>query len=292
MPSLLQKNTCYDNFAKQKTKERCNNMYKKMGIVTALSAALLLGGAFQSPVDASAKNDASHVQSYKVSYSVNGQSEDISEGQLKDLVNKCLGNLQTNWGQSDGNAPQTEQKEQAEPAEQSEEQAQPQPMENEEQPVKQEQTEKQQEAPAEQPAKEEEQAEQQQTQDGDASQFEKEVVELTNQEREKQGLDPLEIDEELSKVARDKSKDMADNNYFDHNSPNYGSPFDMMEEYNISYSTAGENIAKGQSTPEEVVDGWMNSQGHRENILNGDFTHIGVGYVEQGNHWTQQFIGK
>lgn len=122
--------------------------------------------------------------------------------------------------------------------------------------------------------------------------FEQEVVELTNQEREKQGLAPLEIDSELSLVSKDKSKDMLNNQYFSHDSPTYGSPFDMMEQYGISYRTAGENIAKGQSSPEEVVDGWMNSPGHRENILNGDFTHIGVGYVEQENVWTQQFIGK
>lgn len=122
--------------------------------------------------------------------------------------------------------------------------------------------------------------------------FEQEVVDLTNQEREKQGLAPLEIDLELSVVSKDKSKDMLNNQYFSHDSPTYGSPFDMMEQYGISYRTAGENIAKGQSSPEEVVNGWMNSPGHRENILNGDFTHIGVGYVEEENVWTQQFIGK
>ena len=85
---------------------------------------------------------------------------------------------------------------------------------------------------------------------------------------------------------------MQVNNYFDHNSPTYGSPFDMMRSYGIDYRTAGENIAMGQRTPQEVVNAWMNSPGHRANILNGDFTHIGVGYVEQGNYWTQQFIGK
>ncbi|MBT2716530.1 CAP domain-containing protein [Bacillus sp. ISL-57] len=124
------------------------------------------------------------------------------------------------------------------------------------------------------------------------SAFEQEVVKLTNAEREKQGLAALKIDTELSKVARIKSQDMKDNNYFDHNSPTYGSPFDMMKQFGISYKTAGENIAQGQQTPEEVVQAWMNSQGHRENIMNSSFTHIGVGYVESGNYWTQQFIGK
>lgn len=124
------------------------------------------------------------------------------------------------------------------------------------------------------------------------SEFEQRVVELTNAERTKQGLPALQIDTELSKVARIKSEDMQKNNYFDHNSPTYGSPFDMMKKFGISYKSAGENIAQGQRTPEEVVQAWMNSAGHRANILNNGFTHIGVGYVESGNYWTQQFITK
>ncbi|WP_242241542.1 CAP domain-containing protein [Bacillus cereus group sp. BfR-BA-01309] len=124
------------------------------------------------------------------------------------------------------------------------------------------------------------------------SEFEQRVVELTNAERAKQGLSALKIDTELSKVARIKSEDMQKNNYFDHNSPTYGSPFDMMKKFGISYTSAGENIAQGQRTPEEVVQAWMNSAGHRANILNNSFTHIGVGYVESGNYWTQQFITK
>ncbi|PKG23415.1 CAP domain-containing protein, partial [Niallia nealsonii] len=124
------------------------------------------------------------------------------------------------------------------------------------------------------------------------SAFEKQVVELTNKERAKNGLSALTLDTELSKVARAKSQDMSKNNYFDHNSPTYGSPFDMMKQFGISYKAAGENIAKGQTTPEEVVKAWMNSEGHRANILSSKFTHIGVGYVENGNYWTQQFIGK
>ncbi|MCA1319547.1 CAP domain-containing protein [Bacillus tianshenii] len=124
------------------------------------------------------------------------------------------------------------------------------------------------------------------------SEFEKKVVELTNAERAKQGLAPLELDEELSKVAKEKSNDMKKNNYFAHNSPTYGSPFDMMKQFGIEYRTAGENIAMGQQSPEEVVNAWMNSEGHRANIMNGEFTHIGVGHVEDGNYWTQMFIGK
>ncbi|WP_338471017.1 CAP domain-containing protein [Niallia sp. XMNu-256] len=124
------------------------------------------------------------------------------------------------------------------------------------------------------------------------SAFEQKVVELTNQERAKNGLPALKLDVELSKVARDKSRDMQTKNYFSHTSPTYGSPFDMMKAYGISYNTAGENIAMGQRSPEEVVNAWMNSQGHRENIMNAKFTHIGVGHVEEGNYWTQMFIGK
>ncbi len=124
------------------------------------------------------------------------------------------------------------------------------------------------------------------------SAYEKKVVELTNAERAKQGLAPLTLDTELSKVARIKSQDMQNKNYFDHNSPTYGSPFDMMKSFGISYTSAGENIAMGQKTPEQVVQAWMDSPGHRANIMNSSFTHIGVGYVASGNYWTQQFIGK
>ncbi|WP_404450334.1 CAP domain-containing protein [Sutcliffiella horikoshii] len=124
------------------------------------------------------------------------------------------------------------------------------------------------------------------------SETEMKVIELTNAERRKNGLSDLKADASLSNVARDKSKDMQTNNYFSHTSPTHGSPFDMMRDYGISYNTAGENIAMGQRSPEEVVQAWMNSEGHRKNILNGEFTHIGVGYVEEGNYWTQMFIGK
>ena len=83
---------------------------------------------------------------------------------------------------------------------------------------------------------------------------------------------------------------MKDNNYFSHTSPVYGSPFDMMKQFGISYKTAAENIAMGYKTPQAVVDGWMNSSGHRANILNASFNTIGVGYVAAGNYWTQMFV--
>lgn len=132
------------------------------------------------------------------------------------------------------------------------------------------------------------------TTNGDYSAFQKRVVELVNAERAKNGLKPLTMNAELSKVATLKSQDMAKNNYFDHNSPTYGSPFDMMKKFGISYRTAGENIAMGQTTPEQVMEGWMNSPGHRANILKASFTQIGVGIAKNSSgrlYWTQQFIG-
>ncbi|MGD6942100.1 CAP domain-containing protein [Cytobacillus gottheilii] len=124
------------------------------------------------------------------------------------------------------------------------------------------------------------------------SAFEQQVLDLTNAERAKYGVPALKLDTELSKVAREKSNDMKSKGYFDHNSPTYGSPFDMMKQFGISYKTAGENIAMGQRSPQEVVTAWMNSEGHRKNILNANFTHLGVGHVADGNYWTQMFIGK
>lgn len=124
------------------------------------------------------------------------------------------------------------------------------------------------------------------------SQFEKQVVDLTNAERTKKGLKPLQVDNQLAKAAGVKSQEMSDKKYFDHNSPTYGSPFDMMKKFGVSYSYAAENIAMGQRSPQEVVQAWMNSQGHRQNIMNPNFTHIGVGYAASGNYWTQMFIGK
>lgn len=125
--------------------------------------------------------------------------------------------------------------------------------------------------------------------------FQKEVTRLVNVERSKRGLRELSFNTQLSNVATLKSQDMINKNYFSHTSPTYGSPFDMMKKFNISYRAAGENIAMGQRTPAEVVNAWMNSKGHRENILNPNFTDIGVGVAKSSNgtlYWTQMFIGK
>ena len=123
------------------------------------------------------------------------------------------------------------------------------------------------------------------------SSYEQRVVELVNQERARNGLGALTMNNKLSDVARLKSEDMRKNGYFSHTSPTYGSPFDMMRQFGISYRSAGENIARGQRTPEEVVQAWMDSPGHRANILGASYTQIGVGYLASGNYWTQMFIG-
>jgi uncharacterized YkwD family protein/spore coat assembly protein SafA len=129
----------------------------------------------------------------------------------------------------------------------------------------------------------------------DVKTIENQVIALTNQERAKNGLPALKADWELSRVARYKSADMRDKRYFSHTSPTYGSPFTMMKNFGITYRTAAENIAQGQRTAAEVVKAWMNSPGHRANILNKSMTHIGVGYAKGGSgghYWTQMFIGK
>ncbi|MCR3956764.1 MAG: S-layer homology domain-containing protein [Gudongella sp.] len=124
------------------------------------------------------------------------------------------------------------------------------------------------------------------------SNYEQRVLDLVNVERSKEGLAPLKMHIKLSNVAYEKSKDMAIYDYFAHTSPNYGSPFEMMKEFGISYSYAGENIAMGHPTPEAVVKAWMESPGHRANIMNRNFGNIGIGiYNDNGRiYWTQMFI--
>lgn len=130
---------------------------------------------------------------------------------------------------------------------------------------------------------------------GNFASYQKEVLDLVNVERTSRGLKPLKLDSNLSNVATTKSQDMINKNYFSHTSPTYGSPFDMMKKFGISYRTAGENIAMGQRNPKEVVTAWMNSEGHRKNILNANFTDLGVGVAKDAKgtiYWTQMFIGK
>ncbi len=120
------------------------------------------------------------------------------------------------------------------------------------------------------------------------------ILALVNAERKKAGVDPLTLSTEVSSVAQVKSDDMAKNGYFDHNSPTYGSPFTMLSDFGVTYRTAGENIAKGQQTPEAVMNAWMNSSGHKANILSPNFKQLGVGYSANNGSpvWVQMFITK
>ena len=121
--------------------------------------------------------------------------------------------------------------------------------------------------------------------------YENEVIRLVNEIRAQNGLKPLTANWELSRIARYKSEDMSNNRYFSHTSPTYGTPFQMIKAFGLSYRSAGENSAYGYGTPAAVVNGWMNSSGHHANILNASYTQIGVGYCASGNYWTQMFIG-
>lgn len=126
------------------------------------------------------------------------------------------------------------------------------------------------------------------------SQDELEVFNLINQKRVANGLKALAIDKEVVVVARDKAKDMLYNNYFSHTSPTYGSPFDMLKKYGINYKTAGENLA-GNSSNTKAVEAWMNSEGHRANILNASYQYTGIGVVSSnkyGKIYVQLFIGR
>lgn len=123
---------------------------------------------------------------------------------------------------------------------------------------------------------------------------EKEVFDLINKQRTNNGLQALKIDNEVQKVARIKAQDMVDNNYFAHESPTYGSPFQMLKSFKISYKTAGENIAANSSNS-GAVNAWMNSSGHKANILNSSYNYTGIGVVSSkkyGKMYVQMFIGK
>ena len=123
---------------------------------------------------------------------------------------------------------------------------------------------------------------------------EQELLDLINKQRASYGLSALKMDSELQNVAKIKAEDLVKNNYFSHNSPTYGSPFDMMKSFGISYKAAGENIA-GNSTLQGAVNAWMNSQGHRENILSNAYNYTGIGIVNSpvyGKILVQMFIGK
>ena len=131
------------------------------------------------------------------------------------------------------------------------------------------------------------------SQSGNLSANAQEVVKLVNKERNAAGLSALTENSRLSEAAQAKAEDMMKNGYFSHTSPTYGSPFEMMKTFGITYKSAGENIAKGQKTPAAVMNGWMNSSGHRANILNASYEQIGVGFCKDSSgvtYWVQMFI--
>ncbi|MBM7662724.1 uncharacterized protein YkwD [Bacillus mesophilus] len=117
-----------------------------------------------------------------------------------------------------------------------------------------------------------------------------EVIDLTNEERRRHGLTHLTADLNLQKAAQLKAEDMSNQRELAYHSPVYGSPFDMLRSLGINYNEAAENIAQGPESAREVMDAWMNHAEYRENILNPELTHIGVGYVTSGNYWTQILI--
>lgn len=127
----------------------------------------------------------------------------------------------------------------------------------------------------------------------DIRKMEMEVIRLVNVEREKLGRPALVENSKMSSIARTKSNDFVKNNYFSHTSPTYGSPFDMLKSFGITYSAAAENLASGQGTPTQVMNTWMSSSGHRANILNSTYNQIGVGIARDSKgklYWTQMFI--
>lgn len=120
----------------------------------------------------------------------------------------------------------------------------------------------------------------------------KQVLELTNIEREKRGYSPLKWSDALAEIADAHCNDMIERDFFSHDNPDGLTPFDRIKSANISYWIAGENIAAGQSSPEAVVKEWMNSKGHRENILNPDYEYLGVSVRKGGRYgiyWVQEF---
>ncbi|MGO4888845.1 CAP domain-containing protein [Anaerobacillus sp. MEB173] len=247
-------------------------MKKSIMLSIAAAVALFVANPGEGHANTEKTNHNVYQQQYVVSLSQFNQQD------LQKMIDNYVKKLEQQGFQVNWQVPKQQAKE---PSAQQPVQQEPVQV----QPPQQQQPVQNQPAQTEQPM----QTEQQQSA---LSQFELRVVELTNAERAKHGLAPLQVDEQLSKVARQKSIDMKQNNYFAHQSPTYGSPFDMMNQFGVQYRSAAENIAMGQRSPEEVVNAWMNSSGHRQNILNSGFTHIGVGHAAEGNYWTQMFISK
>jgi uncharacterized protein YkwD len=124
-------------------------------------------------------------------------------------------------------------------------------------------------------------------------QYINEVIDLVNAERAKENISPLAADSILMKAALYKCKDIGSTGKFSHKSSTYGEAYVLMDLFNIDYAAWGENIAVGQRTPQDVVNAWMNSPGHKKNIMKPEYEYIGVGYLEDKNFgviWAQEFI--
>jgi uncharacterized protein YkwD len=115
------------------------------------------------------------------------------------------------------------------------------------------------------------------------------VLVLVNTEREKAGCAALTENAKLTKAAQDHSQDMADHTNMSHTGSDGSSMSDRLARVGYSFSSAGENVAAGYTTPESVMAGWMASAGHKANILNCGFKEIGIGLAQPGNYWTQDF---
>lgn len=127
--------------------------------------------------------------------------------------------------------------------------------------------------------------------DGSQDAFANEVVRLVNEERAKAGLPALTVDRGAASAAQVRAKEIERS--FSHTRPDGSSFNSALTEAGVNFSGAGENIAYGQNSPEKVMEGWMNSSGHRANILNSSYTSIGVGHYQNAsgvNYWTQLFI--
>ncbi len=263
---------------------------KKVIATTFLAAAIAVSG-FSAQADAHYKPFTTDVKK-EVTYvnSLNINSEEVSKW-AESKIAQILNGYQVEafaWkkfffidGFEKPNAPvqvETPDPKPEQEQEEPKEEVAPQPEKEETTPQPEPQPEVEQ-PKEEQPTIEEQPEEQEQK--ASVSAEEQQMVDLVNQERQQRGLAPLKINEELTKVARVKAQDMIDNNYFDHQSPTYGSPFDMLQHFGVSYRTAGENLA-GNQTVGAAHQALMNSQGHRENILNSNYTEVGIGIIDGG----------
>lgn len=119
------------------------------------------------------------------------------------------------------------------------------------------------------------------------------ILKKINIARREEGLKPLKMDRELNKIAIIKAKDMAKEEKLSHDSKKFGLTFNLIKEKGIRYSSAAENIARWHDTPEFVANRWLDSKGHRKNILNPSYTHTGIGLAQDKNgknYWVQLFI--